>query len=286
MSVVFTMPGKLGDALHQWPIAYHWAKKTGEKLDLWLDEKTCKPLVPLFQAQPCVNEVKLVGGVENWSCGGQPFHMNLPTSAFSGNTIYHLGLRGFPSRQLTLQCLNDAKVPVDVDVDTLSSERSLGIGDSQPQGNTLVVHGQGVCTHNRSTPTMWKFLAGIRWELDNLFDEIVFVGSQDDLETARIAYPGCKTMDDGGDFLVLARTIHSSRAMIGVGSAPVVLAGLLNVPAIRVHDRIGNDAPKVIWNNLGENQLNATEIELRTEWPKWRDKWLSGKQLDKAETVI
>jgi len=273
MSVVFTMPGKLGDALHQWPVAYHWAKQHGEKFDLWMDEKTCAPLVPLFQAQPCVNEVKLVGGVENWSCGGQPFHMNLPTSAFSGNTVYHLGLRGFPTRQLTLQCLNDSKVPVEVDVDTLASEPSLVVEPWEP-GNRLVVHGQGVCPHNRSTPTMWKFLSGVMTELREMFSEIVFVGSDDDKETARIAYPDCKLFDDGGDFLKLAGLIAGSKAMIGVGSSPIVLAGLLQVPAIRVHDRIGNDAPKVIWNNLGENQINATEPELRTEWPKFRDKWL------------
>jgi hypothetical protein len=277
VSTIFTAPGKLGDALHQWPIAYHWFKKTGEKFDVWLDEKTCAQLVTLFQAQPCANEVKLVGGVENWSCGGQPFHMNLPTSAFTGNTIYHLGLRGFPNRQLTLQCKNDSKVPLDVDVETLTNEPSLVVERLMPV-NRLVVHGQGVCPHNRSTPTVWKFLSGIKKEVEKLFDEVVFVGSADDLEVARIAYPNAKTFEDDGNFLKLAEYINQSRAMIGCGSAPIVLAGLLKVPSIRVHDPIGNDAPKVIWNNLAPNSINETEIELRTEWPKFRDKWLVSQE--------
>lgn len=278
MSVVFTMPGKLGDALHQLPVAYHWHKQTGEPFEVWADENTCKPLVPLLQSQPGVSEVKLIPGVENWNCGGQPFHMNLPTSAFQGNTVYHLGLRGFPVRQLTLQCLDSAKVPVDVDVETLTNEPSLVIEPQEPK-NRLVVHGQGVCPHTRSTPSMWKFLSGVWGELNELFDEVVFVGSEDDLGTARIAYPDCKTFEDGGDFLKLAQLIAGSRCMIGAGSAPIVLAGLLKVPSIRVHDPIGNDAPKVIWNNLAPNSINETEPELRVGWPKFRDKFLVKQEI-------
>jgi hypothetical protein len=274
MATVFTMPGKIGDSILQWPVAYHYAKKSGEKIELWMDETTCKPLVSLFEAQSCVEKVKLVGGVENYGCGGQPFHLNLPTSAFEGNTIYHLGMRSFPARQITLQTLQDSRVPVRVEVEDLSNTPSLEVGDVEKK-NRLVVHGQSVCPHNRSTPTMWRFLSSIREELEALFDDIAFVGSPDDREVGMTAYPGWSEFDDGGDFLKLAQFIAGSRAMIGCGSAPITVAGALKIPAIRVHDRIGNDAPRVIWNNLGENQVNDTEIGLRTVWPVFRDKWLT-----------
>ena len=274
MSTVFTFPGKMGDAILQWPVAFHYAKQTGNKVELWLDETTCKPLVPLFEAQPCVEKVKLVGGVENYNCGGQPFHMNLATSEFNGHTIYHLGMRSFPMRQISLQTLTDSKVPVTVTPEEFAETPSLIVDGVEP-ANRLVIHGTSICTHNRQTPLMWKFLSSIWAECVGMFDQVVFVGTPDNRETGLREYPNWQEFDDGGDFLKLARLVAGSRLMIGVGSAPITLAGALKVPSIRVPDRIGEDAPRMIWDNLGSNQLNRPDIELRTEWPAFRDKWLS-----------
>ena len=274
MSVVFTFSGKMGDAILQWPVAFHWAKETGKKFEVWMDEVTCKPLVPLFEAQPCVEKVKLVGGVENYACGGQPFHMNLPTSAFSGNTIYHLGFRCLPSRQISLEAREMSKVPLTISTDEFADTPCFDVGPVE-KVNRLVLHGKGVFEHSKETPTFWKFIAGIKGELETMFEEIVFVGSDDDREVGSTTYPEWKTFDDGGDFLKFAQFVAASRAMIGVGSAPITMAGALKIPGIRVHDKIGDDAPRMIWDNLGGNQLNRTEVELRKEWPVFRDKWLS-----------
>lgn len=274
MSTVFTFPGKIGDAILQFPVAYHWAQQTGEHFDVWLDEGTCAPLVPLLNAQPGVAEVKLIPGVESYHCGGQPFHMNLPTSAFADNTVYHLGLRGFPVRQISLQTLNDSKVPIKVDPNVFANTPYLEVGPVEKK-NRLVVHGKAVYPHSRTTPTMWRFLSSIKPEIERIFDEVVFVGTADDREVGHKAYPEWNEYDDGGDFLALARFIAGSRCMIGIGSSPITLAGALKVPGIRVHDTIGDDAPRVIWSNLGDNQLNETYIGLRAEWPRFRDRWLN-----------
>src|SRR5689334_475151 len=103
MSLVFTMPGRLGDACLQWPVAYHWCAQQEVRCEIWMDEKTCVPLVPLFEAQPCVERVVLRGGVEHYQCGGQPYTMNINTAEHLDHEIVHLGLRGFPSRQITLE---------------------------------------------------------------------------------------------------------------------------------------------------------------------------------------
>ena len=286
MSTVFTFPGKMGDALHQWPIAHHWHKQTGKPFQVWLDQTTCKPLVKLFEAQPGVELVKLVEGVENYNCGGQPFHLNLPTSAFDEHTIFHMGLRGFPARQLTLECLQTSRVPVTLTAETLATERSLVAGGEEPRPGgglgMLVLHGQPAYAHTGTTPTFWKFIAGVRAELEDLFENITFVGAPRDLETAERIYPDWDRYDDGGDLKKTADLVQHSDCMIGCGSAPIVLAGLLRVPGIRVHDAIAGDAPKVIWSNIGDDQVNATEIELRRDWPTFRDKYLK-KPL--AETV-
>jgi diadenosine tetraphosphatase ApaH/serine/threonine PP2A family protein phosphatase len=271
---IFTFAGKAGDAIMQWPIAYHWARQHDSKFTVWLDEKSCKLVAPLFAAQPCVEKVEFKEGIKSYQCGGQPWHFDLPTSEIVGKTIYHLGFRCFPERQLTLETQTRCNVPAEVDIETLANTNPFVVPAAAEKVNRLVLHGQGVCPHSRTTPGFWKFLASVRHELSERFDELVFVGSPADLEVARLAYPTWALFDDGGDFLKLAEFMVDSRAVIGCGSSPVALAGALKVPCIRVHDPIG-EAPRRIWDALGDNQLNDTELGLRTSWPEWRDKWLT-----------
>lgn len=282
MSTVFTFSGKAGDAILQWPVAYQWSKMTGKKFTCWMDEKSTKMVAPLFESQPCVEKVEFKDGVDNYNCGGQPFHFNLETKDFDGHTVYHLGLRAFPARQLTLQCVEDSKLPVKIDTAKLSSEPSLVIDGKDaavrfftPTVNRVILHGQPVCPHNRQTPQFWKFLSHIAPWLEANFDEILFVGDERDREVGARTYPKWKTYDDGGDFLVLARLMADARLVIGCGSSIVTLGGALKVATVRVHDPIGNH-PKVIWSNLGPNQMNGTDIELRNDWPEFRNKWLRG----------
>jgi len=272
---VFTFPGKAGDAIHQFPIAYWWSKQHDDaKFTVWLDEKSCKMVAPLFASQPCVDKVEMKSGVEGYACGGQPWHFNLETSNLVDRLVFHLGMRGFPTQQLTLECLATSGVPITVDRQTLSDTCVFEVPDEE-KVDRLVIHGQGVCPHTRSTPMLWRFLYSIWPELKERFKEIVFVGSEADRGTSLQTYPDCKEFVDDGDFLKLASYMKASRAVIGGGSSPVALAGALKVPCVRVHDFIANGAPKIIWSNLGDNQLNDTETGLRKSWPEWRDKWLT-----------
>lgn len=256
----------------QWPVAYQWAKQTQKGFTIWTDERSCKLVAPLFEAQPCVDKVEFKQGIEGYGCGGQPWHFGLGTKDLEGHTVYHLGLRSFPARQLTLQCLEDANLPISIDKATLSLEPSLSVGTVEPK-NRVVLHGQPICTHNRQTPQFWKFLYSIYPYLRGNFDEIVFVGDTADREIASRTYPDASTYDDQGNFLTLARLIAGSRLLIGGGSSVVTLGGALKIPTIRVHDQIGSH-PKIIWSNLGDNQLNNTEMELRSLWPEFKTRWL------------
>lgn len=273
---VFTFPGKMGDALHQWPIAFHWARENQTTFTAWMDEATCAPLKELFEAQPCCEKVEWKKGVENYNCGGQPWHFDLATKEYAGKEVFHLGLRGFPQRQLTLECREASKVPLTVHPDIVAETPSLVISTAEPQ-NRLLLHGQAICPHTRATPQFWRFLYSIGWELNELFQgEVYWIGSPRDREVGVRTYQhlGWKEYDDHGSMLELADFMAQSRLVIAVGSSNVALAGLLKVPAIRVHDPIGT-AAKVIWSNLGRNQINETEAGLRTEWPRFRDQWLA-----------
>jgi len=270
MSLVFTMPGKIGDAILQWPVAYHYCLENKTKCTLWLDEKTLKPLVGLFKEQPVVESVELKPGIESWHMGGQPWDFGLSTQHHLDHEIYHLGFRKFPSRQITLETLET--VPLNIDAKRVCQEPSLFVGPVQT-ANRLVLHGT-FASHQSGTPGFWRFLFDWYPEFRTLFDEIVFIGKAEEIERAHEIYPETGTYDDGGDILGSARLIAGSRLLIGTGSSMVTLGGALKVPTIRVHDQIG-DFPRVIWSNLGEAQINETETDLRTLWPEYRDRYIA-----------
>ena len=99
------------------------------------------------------------------------------------------------------------------------------------------------------------------------------MGSPDERERAHELYPKFQVFDDGNDFRRLAEFIDRAQLVIGAGSSVVALAGALKVPAIRVHDAIG-EAPKVLWSNLGDNQMNEMEPDLRKLFTPFLEKWV------------
>src|SRR3990172_730549 len=149
MSTVFTFPGKIGDAILQFPVAYQWHKLTGKTFSCWLDETTLKPLERLFSTQPCVDAVEFKSGIENYMCGGQPWHFNLRTNDYEGKTVYHLGFRSFPQRQITMETVENAKLPVKVDTHALATEACFITAGEPVPPRRLVLHGQPVCPHTR-----------------------------------------------------------------------------------------------------------------------------------------
>lgn len=271
------MPGKMGDALHQWPVAYWWARETGKKFTLWMDEHTCAPLKDLFEAQPCVEKTEYKFGVNSYECGGQPWSFHLPPSDYEGKLVTHLGFRTFPQRQLTLETLAAAGLQLEVDQDQLATVPSIEVDGEVagygPNQKICLLHGQAVYSNTKGTPQFWRFLYTIAGELEEMFDRIVWVGSERDREVGSRIYPLWDAYDDHGSFLELARLMKMATLVIGCGSSVVSLAGLLKTNSIRVHDQIG-EHPKTLWSNLQPNHLNDTEIELRKSWPEFREKYL------------
>ena len=273
MSIIWTDPGKLGDCIHRWAVPHWFHKDTGKSFEAWLDEHTLKSIVPLIEAQPGVTKVRLVPGVENWSCGGQPWHMNLKTDEIAGNEVYHLGFRSFPQRKISIQTRGDVPVHLKCSIDEFSQTPHLVVPE-EPKVNRCLIHGMGVCTHNRQTPEVWKFLATVRNDLADRFDVIEFIGTDEDRAVGKEIYPEWGEFEDQGDLLKLAVHMNASRFVLGAGSSLVALAGALKVPSIRVHDAI-QQIPKVIFSNLGDGQLNSTELELRKLWPGYAATYLS-----------
>lgn len=272
MSTIFTIPGKLGDAILQWPVAYYWANKNAKQITVWLDEKMLGPLKTLIEAQPCVEAVKMIPGIKTYDCGGQPWHFDLKPDDMVGHTVNHLGFRRFPERQITMQTALDIGFHVDTEV--VAQEASLFVEPYEPT-NRLVLHGT-FQSHHTGVPGFWRVLHD-HWDLlRRTFDDIVFTGTPPERERALELYPACRDFDDHGEFLETAKLMAGARMVMGSGSSGVTLAGALKVPCIRVHDPMG-DAPKAIWANLGDNQINETEITLRRALPEFVEKWCDAR---------
>lgn len=268
MSTIFTLPGKIGDAFLQFPIAMEWHRETQKPYTVWLDEKSLGPIRNLIASQPGCEAVEMRPGIVNYSCGGQPWHFDANMDDLVGHTIYHLGFRKFPERQITLQTALDCGL--DINTEALSREPGLVVPGSQPV-NRLLLHGT-FTSHQTGVPRFWRFLRDRREELEARFESIVFTGTPDERARAKELYPRWEEFDDGGDFLNLAKFMVDSAMVIGSGSSGAALAGVLKVPCVRVHDPIG-DQSKHIWSNLGENQLNDTDADLRRSWPDFFAKW-------------
>lgn len=276
MSTIFTCPGRMGDALLQWPVAWAWARENKKPFTVWLDRTTCAFLKPLLEVQPWVEAVELKDGIQHWQMGGQPWNFGLETADYEGHTVYHLGMRAFPQKQITLQTVE--WVPIVSDTRALAEKPSLEVsgpatGADEPVHDRLVLHGT-FQTYHSGTPGFWRFLNARRAELEGLFSEITFVGTPEERKRALELYPAWSDFDDRRSALEVAWLMKHSRAVIACGSSMSHLAGALKVPCIRVHDPIG-DHPRVIWSNLGANQTNETEQDLRKLWPEWRDRWLA-----------
>jgi hypothetical protein len=261
----FFLPGKTGDALLQWAVADLYLKEQDEKAEVWLDQGSCKILVPLFEAQPRVTAVKLVGPSENYACGGQPWQGKFTTEQHIEYEIVPMGFRQFPARQITLQTALD--FPFKVDTHRLATEVAFDVGPIEKK-NICVVHGT-FQSHTSGTPRFWKFFYDVQADLLAAFDRIVFTGSPSERARATELYHGDRydQFDDHSSFLELARYMAGASLVVGSGSSGCALGSVLKVPTIRIHDPIG-EHPKVIWSGLGDNQWNLTEVEARKAWPK------------------
>lgn len=264
----FYLPGKLGDACLEWPVADQHLRDRVEQAEVWLDP-TCKALLPLFEHQPTVSAVKVVKPAQSYGAGGQPWHGDFTTEEHERYEIMSLGFRRMPERQITLQIAGE--VPFKTDVRRLATEPGFVV-PSQIKMNRLVVHGTFLFPHGSGCPTFWKVFHDVRHDLEDTFDEIIFTGTAEERARALELYPAGPEspygdFDDDGDFFKLACLMGASRMVMGSGSSGCALSSALKVPTLRVHDPIG-EFSKSIWAGLGENQWNETFIGVRKVWPQ------------------
>jgi hypothetical protein len=255
MAIAVTFPGKIGDAILQYPAPFHHWRNTGEKFIAVFD-KTLQPLESLFRAQPAVEDVVYETGVQNYTMGGQPYDFGKDDELKERyGRVFHMGFREFPHAEITVHALRH--MPVAVKWDDLVNTQAFCVGEKTKQ-DRLVIHGS-LFDHCGRTPGMWEVLYQSKEFIGNYFKEIVFVGSQKERTYALSLYPEWGEFDDGNDFLVLGKYLQDSRMVFGGGSCVVALAGGLHVPSVRIHDHVQGTEVVKVWSNVAPKQLNIVE---------------------------
>ena len=252
-NVLVTFPGKIGDALMQWPCAYFYWKETGNKFTVLLDQSiSC--LKNLFTFQECVKEVLILDRMENWRCGGQPYDFALTKEEKSKwDNIYHMGFRQLPEKQLTLQAAEN--IPIKSDREEFSKQ-SIFVGDRKLK-SALIVHGSAGTHHGiHAKPRVWDVFGVCEGFFRKAFDEIIFVGNKEDSDTKdTLGYEGT-FLDDGGDLLPTAAIMNGAEFVLGAGSCMVALAGTLGIPSLRIHDPLWGAEDYRLWGFLGKQHGN------------------------------
>lgn len=257
MAVAVTFPGKIGDAILQFPCVYHFHRVHGEKVTAIFDP-SLRPLETLFRAQPSIEGIEYMDGVTSYVCGGQPYDFGKDAELRARfEYVFHMGFRSFPHLEITAYALRQIPVPVSwVD---LVEMQPFAVAEKDPR-NRLVIHGT-LLTHQGRTPYMWTVLHHAREFIKGEFDEVVFVGSQKERDYAKSLYPEWDTFDDQNDFLTLAQYLKDSRLVLGGGSCVVALAGGVHTPSVRIHDHVVGTEIVVPWTNVAPRQMNVVPNE-------------------------
>jgi hypothetical protein len=241
----FTFPGRMGDLLMQWPVAYQWHKKTGEQFRVVTCEHWNMPrMLPLLETQKCVAEVTVMSGIINDdSCGGQPWHFNLKEDP----DYFHMGYQDRPNMQLTDFTLK--YFPEPLDRDAVLNEASLDMGERNPQN---------YCVFFAKPHQNWETALELMQKVTDRFDKVYVIGLPEDLSYI------CQNVPDTcwqkwhnvdsktPDLLSDARLIRDARVVITINSLVPTISNVLKVPTVVVH----RAQPFQTYSNTGPNQFN------------------------------
>lgn len=259
--VLWTFPGKIGDAILQFGVMRGWLDATGKGADVQISE-IVEPIGKILEIQPGVESVKVATNrITSYHMGGQPWDFGYKADELNGYSgVYHCGLRSFPTTQIT-KFTRDALGLEDVVSDQALEKPCLqvpaiaGLGERR-----LLIHPRRVGQHG-GDPLFWSVMRRLLDQgLRERFGSLVVVGTREERLDAQARLGLRTSFADGGDWLALAQYVQGAALLIDAGTGVAPLAAALGVPCIRIHDPIGNH-PKEIWSNPQPNQLNYDETQ-------------------------
>lgn len=252
--VLITLPGKIGDALLQWPCVYHWNRETGRRCVLGMPPEL-RVLDPLFRVQPAVEEIVFLEGIQHFGLGGQPYDFGLRGDQTARwGAVYHLGFRAFPDRPVPV--VTRKYLDFKASDEALCHEPSLRAPEPRKDlGSNFAV------LHALYNSALLRTVRDLREDLEACFDRIYLVGLPKEqaffqrglqgldgtLSDTWVAYP------DTPSYLEVANLLAAARVTLDATSSIACLANALKVPCLVAHHQrhIGT-----AFHNTGPGQVN------------------------------
>lgn len=248
--ILVTSPGKVGDTILQMPIPYHFWKETGKKVVLGLTNQFGVPhLHTLLREQPFVQDIVYLDGIENDSCGGQPWDFGGVN--WTHGPVRHLGYRQRPIIPLTLAS-RDA-LPINASDDALLNEPFLTV-PKEP----LMDHQYAVFFLKQYAN--WQVAVTLMRALRLFIPRIYAVGLPSERAFLRSQLSDyCSNIldfEDNGDLMQVARLVRDASLVVGINSFTVTLAHAMKTPCIVVHRYSSPEQTWRVFANYGEDQFN------------------------------
>lgn len=222
----FCHPGRMGDSIYSLPTIKHLCSRYGVQADFWTSEY-CLPLKRLFEYQSYIDNFYVSPSyqLKDWSCGGQPPFVPIPTNGYV--TTYQLGFRHTPTKRL------DHFIAESVGI---SNEILPKVQYEFPDFTTLdepycVLDTRGETSYNN---TFLEFVKLSPYKTVLIGGANNFNQSFLDLKTEL----GDKIIDITGlDFLETTTWISKAKAFVGLMSSQLVLAnGFPDLIKVIPHD--------------------------------------------------
>jgi len=242
--VLFTFPGKIGDALHQWPIARQWAEENDTQIEVGLSAKI-QPLAGLLLKQPYVSRLHLLPGITSDDVGGQPWDFGWKADKKEWDEVFHLGFRDFPREGLMRHVYERAGVPLKASFEDVWSQPSIEPFWVGPVGNLpCVLHG------NKARPSYYKALVKCLPVISKTFDPLCWAGSADEWPL------GADFKGNGLPLETVAEHIAHCALVFAASSSIAALAGAQGAPCLRIGEP--HLIPQAIWDNPTSMQYQTS----------------------------
>lgn len=245
--VLFSNPGKLGDALFRLPVAYQHAVQFREPVDVALDHGS-RPLIHLLRREPWTDQVFLADGIQHYGNGGQPFDFGRPEPEdWAGwgtdyDEVYHLGYRGVPANNLTLWAYRESGTPIDPR--PLLSESPITQMSPFRSTRYLCLHLDSSRDHlcentRRRNDEARATILPVFGQLQERFERVYLLGRDLHPDEYRdfLLYPkaNVEIFRDDGDFAKVA-DLFADSLLVGTYSSMWALAAITKTPQVVIMD--------------------------------------------------
>lgn len=228
-TILFTLPGRLGDNFFHLPVAYQWSLQNSQPVDIAVDPKSA-PIISLLEGEDWIEKAFVSEGLPDFNYDENFWWTSTKHWSAYYSNVFHLGFRSHPGRYENLITATHKQSDVVVDEEKLLTEPCL---------HYPVKTQRKLAIHTESSQRGWRTEQLEKWitlsiiTLTEEFDEIWIVAKDPTFHFYSIwlKYPRFYHLEDGGDFRKIAQLLSES-VLLSVNSAIWAMSDCIKSPCL------------------------------------------------------